>query len=445
MKFTKRIHILIISLMLAIGGFSLQAPAKASAEIIENPNLCLVSPEWTEYIKHEAEKVHETRWSQTYVPKHTEYRFKKWTREIVQNEHTEYRYKTRVWVEKYLEVKEVDGYDFVDGGTTTVRGKTVSGHWIKKAGWHEIPATILNIVWGSDGPPDSVLGNGSVNLSVYGGPSVTVQYKAYKKDFSGWTEYGPWSDWSSTKVTETDERKVETRTVKDDETYTDWVFVKWTEWGTDFNKVDTDTRKYTDRESRVVEDELAIQFYNPKGEPTLDLTEKNWTEKAPNPIGNWKLVDERDRVIKDAWVEEILHPAVWEECVNEEPNDKLITKTFQVDTYSNPSKKLAKKAAKYDNDRRLKWGEDKAHYGKSKWQIIKIALPTNAKAYEWMRAINTATTKKGIKNITSLQTVKTVKKGQKLTVAWEVKKNSWLIGRGKSKRAPQVFFARGLS
>ena len=439
MQTIKRIVILTLSMVLAGLGLALTAPKSLAKEPDPKPypEMCLVTPEWVEKINHEAVKVHETRWKKTVETEKTEYRFKKWTREKKSNSHTEYRYRTRVWIEKYLEVKEVNGYDFVDGGTTKVNGQTVAGHWVKKDGWHRIPDVIINIVWGPNGPPDSVLGEGNVNLRVYGGPSVSVRYKAYKKDYSGWSDWGPWSDWSKDSVSESDTRQVEKKTVEDEDRYTEWSFVKWTEWSSDDSKTDTETVKYTDREKQVVKGESYTVYYRPDGEPTKDLTEKNWTETAPG--GNWVFVDERDRVVKEAWVEEIIHPAVYEPC-KEEPRKK-VTKKFQVDTYSNPTAKLAKKAQGYDNDGKLKWGEDKPHYGHSKWQIVKIKGYDNWTKKQWMSAINKATTKKGVGSVNSTSHIKTVKKKQKLTVAWEIKKYSWPDSK---KRQPQVFFARGV-
>src|SRR5690606_33714669 len=98
------------------------------------------------------------------------------------------------------EFKDVENYKFVDGGTTRVNGQTIGGHWVSApgTGFNHIPSVIINIVWGPGGVPDQYLGTGSVNLSTYGGPNVTVRYNAYAEDFSGWSDWGPWSDWSTT-------------------------------------------------------------------------------------------------------------------------------------------------------------------------------------------------------------------------------------------------------
>ena len=240
-----------------------------------------------------------------------------------------------------------------------------------------------------------------------------------------------WSKEITTSVTEYRFKKW-VRTVVENQ-YSDWEFGGWTDWSTDDSKTDTSLKKYTHRESRTTTDTKKV-YYNPNGEPTETLTEANWTTVAPG--NGWTFVDERDRKIKDAWIEEIVHPAVSKPC-----KGKPKSRTFQIDTYSNPTAKLAKKAQGYDNDNKLKWGEDKAHYGNSKWQIVTIKGYDNWTKKQWMTAINLATTKKGVGNVNSTSHIKTVKKKQKLTVAWELEKNSW---PKSSKRKPQIFFARGV-
>ena len=307
--------------------------------------------------------------------------------------HKEYRFRSRTWIENKREVKEIKGYDFVSGGTTRVNGQTVAGHWVTAdpGTYYVIPDVIINIVWGPGGPPASVLGAGSVSLSVYGGPNVTVRYKAYAVDFSGWSDWGPWSDWTTTDPgDDTDTRDVETRTV-------------------------------TDSESTPAK----TVYYLPGGDESDSLTDANWTTDTPS-LEKWTLVDERDRATRI----EVPCP----------PETKKVTRTFQVDTYSNPTSKLATKAQRYDNDNVLKFGEDRAHYGHSKWQIVKVTGATDWTAKQWRDAINKTTTKKGVGSVTSQSHIGTVKKGKKLTVAWEIVKGSWKDSKGGK---PQVFFARG--
>ena len=122
---------------------------------------------------------------------------------------------------------------------------------------------------------------------------------------------------------------------------------------------------------------------------------------------------------------------------NCKPAPVKVTKHFQVDTYSNPTQKLANKAARYDNDGKLKWGEDKAHYGHSHYQTIKVKGLSTWTNAQWRTAINKATTKSGVKNVNSSSHTKSLKKGQKLTVAWLI--------HGDWRHHPQTFFARGIA
>ena len=113
--------------------------------------------------------------------------------------HTEYRFRTRTALYGSEEIKKILGWNFVDGSTTHVNGQTVAGHWVQAdpSTWYTIPAVIINIVWGPSGVPASYLGKGTVPLSSYGGPSVTVQYDAEKvQTDASYTDWGPWSDWS---------------------------------------------------------------------------------------------------------------------------------------------------------------------------------------------------------------------------------------------------------
>lgn len=317
-----------------------------------------------------------------------EARYKKVIEGQKEIKHTEYRFRTRTYIENKLEVKDVFGYNFVDGGTTRVNGQTVAGHWVKSDGWHRIPAVIINIVWGPSGPPPSVLGSGVVNLSVYGGPNVRVNYKAYVQNFSGWSDWGPWSSWSTTNP------------------------------GGNTESRNTETRVVIDRESTPDK----TVYYLPGGSSSETLGESNWTTETPN--SPWVLIDRRNREVK----REV-------ECA---PNK--IVRTFQVDTYSNPTTKLAKKAAGYDNNGSLSFGEDKAHYGHSRWQIVKVTGYSNWNHSQWRTAINKATTKTGVKSVTSASHLGSVSKGKSVTVAWEILAGSW---RNSGGGAPQVFFASG--
>lgn len=51
-----------------------------------------------------------------------------------------------------------------------------------------------------------------------------------------WSDYGSWSSWSKTKVTESDSRKVETKTVTDSAAYTKYNLYYYRYWNTAYNK-----------------------------------------------------------------------------------------------------------------------------------------------------------------------------------------------------------------
>jgi hypothetical protein len=130
---------------------------------------------------------------------------------------TQYRVRTRAVLYGTEEVKSILGWDFVDGGTTSVAGQTVAGHWAAgDAGtWYVIPGVIINVVWGPAGVPPSVLGTGTVSLTVYGGPQVVVQYDAHEVTTDdGYTAWGPWSGWFTTDPgADTDTQQSDSRVV----------------------------------------------------------------------------------------------------------------------------------------------------------------------------------------------------------------------------------------
>jgi hypothetical protein len=212
---------------------------------------------------------------------HNEYRFTRTNpgqKEISHQEYkyektvNEYRFRTRTWIENKKEVKEVQGWNFVDGGTTRVNGQTVAGHWVQSSGWHQIPDVIINIVWGADGPPDNVLGTGRVSLSVYGGPNTTVNYNAHAVDYSGWSDYGPWSDWSTTNPGgDTDKRDTDMRST----------VVKYNNgnWTTDVNP-----SGYTKVDERKVIDQAAVapstEYRKADGSATTNAAEAAWFRES---------------------------------------------------------------------------------------------------------------------------------------------------------------------
>ena len=311
---------------------------------------------------------------------------------------TEYRFRSRTKLYGSKEIKSVEGYDFVDGGTTKVNGQTVAGHWVKSSGWHQIPDVIINIVWGKDGVPERYLGTGTVSLSAYGGPGVTVKYQAEKVETdAGYTDWGPWSDWS-----------------------------------TDNPGDDTETRDVGSREvgnGDSTPDQ--ISYYLPGGGKSSNLSDANWTTDIPGE--GWTLIDERNRETKTQV-----------ECPPTPPTAKKVTLKVQVDTYSTKTSKLRSKAAGYDNDGLLRKGEDKPHYGKSTWEIVTVSGTTETTKSEWLAAINKATKK--VPNLTSSSkwSAKAAKGRKAITVAWIIsgdgKPTAWYYKHTKTNVA-QRFFA----
>lgn len=233
----------------------------------------------------------EFRYEKDTTPSHTEYRWSKetrtWIPEVQEKSHTEYRYRVRTKLYGEKEIKDVKGWNFVDGGTTRVNGVNIPGHWAQgnSGTWYTIPDVVINAVWGSGGVPNSVLGTGSVSLNVYGGPNVTVNYNAHKiQTNDGYTNWSNWSDWSSTNSGgNTDTREVESRKIIDtehvDAHWSDWKSAGWTDWSVGNTKpVDTDDTRFGSVETRLV-----------KGTPSKETTD--WiTDILTAP---WVKIDER--------------------------------------------------------------------------------------------------------------------------------------------------------
>ncbi len=191
-------------------GMVAAAPATATQGPPSGPPVCEGVPE---VLGHEWQKQKRTR---------------EWVPEVTEVKHKEWRFQTRTQLYGSKEIKSVNGYDFVSGGSVVVQGQTVAGHWVQSPGLHQIPDVIINIVWGPSGVPEQYLGTGTVNLSSYGGPNVNVQYVAEKiQTNEGFTDWGPWSNWSTTNPGEnTTTRNVESKWVVD----TAGVAAHWGPW-----------------------------------------------------------------------------------------------------------------------------------------------------------------------------------------------------------------------
>lgn len=128
------------------------------------------------------------------------------------------------------------------------------------------------------------------------------------------------------------------------------------------------------------------------------------------------------------------------------PEATKVTLKVQVDKYSTKTKKLRSKAAGYDNDRKLKKGEDRPHYGKSVWEIVTVTGTTATTKAQWIAKINKATKKvpnlKGGKKWTAVAIKKA--KAKSITVAWIIKGDgkptAWHKGYTKTN-VPQRHFA----
>jgi len=153
---------------------------------------------------------------------HEEYQYDKVIPGTAEVSHQEWRYRTRTVTYGYVEHKFIHStWDFVSGGTTTISGHgTVSGHWINTGtlAWRAIPDSVINAVWGSGGIPDSLIGGsesspkGDVPLSAYGAPGSagSAPYYATKVlNPTGYTDWGPWSGYSTTQPTASDTVQVD--------------------------------------------------------------------------------------------------------------------------------------------------------------------------------------------------------------------------------------------
>ena len=200
---------------------------------------------------------------------------------------TEYQFQTRVKrPDNKVERKFIKGWNFVSGGTVRVNGQTIAGHWVQADGWNAIPDVIINAVWGTGSVPRQYLGGsetnpkGSVNLSMYGGPNKTTVYYAKELNITGgYTDWGPWSAWSSTNPgASNDTRNVQTRPVttlyKDGAWTTDTPGAPWAETG---------SRKVVDQAGT----EGYREYLKTDGSTTRVVAEADWFKETE--IAGWRL------------------------------------------------------------------------------------------------------------------------------------------------------------
>jgi hypothetical protein len=197
-----------------------------------------------------------------------------------QQSEQQFRFRNRVErPDNTVERKFIKGYDFVAGGTTRVGNQTVAGHWVQSAGWHAIPDSIINVVWGTGGVPPQYLGGneanpkGNVNLTTYGGPNVNSPYYASLVTIDGgFTDWGPWSNWTTTNPGgDTATRDTDTQTITTP--------YKGGEWTTDtpgapWVKVDEKTVTEPGTGAPIT------QYLKADGTPTTNPAEAGWFKEA---------------------------------------------------------------------------------------------------------------------------------------------------------------------
>ena len=231
---------------------------------------------------------------------HKEYQFFRDVNGSKEVSHKEYKYsqsstedrvKTRVKrPDNTVEQKSTQGYHVVSGGTVRVKNVTIPGHWEKTndSQYYAIPDAIINAYWGAGGVPASYLGNGSVNLSTYGGPNVTVKYQAKLVTITGgYTDWSLWSDWTTSNPgASNDTRSVESRSVTSD--YKDGA---WT--------TDTPSAPWVKTDERTVVDQPKTDGYREyrtaDGSASKKLADAAWfKDEAFNgwsQLGSKKVVD----------------------------------------------------------------------------------------------------------------------------------------------------------
>jgi hypothetical protein len=231
--------------------------------------------------------------------KHEEFQYSKVIPGETETFYTEYRFRTRTVTYGTIERKYIySSWNFVDGGQTNIDGDIVSGHWVNtgSAFWHAIADSVINAVWGPGGVPDNLIGGsegspkGNVPLSAYGAPGAAGSAPYYATETSnpsGFTDWGPWSAWSTTDPgAETDTLEVESRETSNND-------------GTPASTV----------------------YYLAGGSPTTTLTDANWTTDMQVTVGDtWTLINQRiviDVEAKDAYDENVYGDCPTDPCTSQ--------------------------------------------------------------------------------------------------------------------------------
>lgn len=118
-----------------------------------------------------------------------------------------------------------------------------------------------------------------------------------------------------------------------------------------------------------------------------------------------------------------------------------VTRTFQVDRYMPRTNARARVVASLDNDRRLKYREDKALWRDSRWQIVSVQVPKGASWSTVAKAINAKTSSR-VGDIKTNKQLSTARRGGTYVMAWEIGKTSWALGKSSKYRAPQYYIGR---
>ncbi len=124
------------------------------------------------------------------------------------------------------------------------------------------------------------------------------------------------------------------------------------------------------------------------------------------------------------------------------PAAKTVTRTFQVDRYTPRTAAQAAVVARLDDDGRLRYREDRALWGASRHQFVRVTVPARATNDQVAAAINRATGR-AVGDIATGARLRTAAKGRAYVIAWE-------LGRGATTKAAwgprtnvaQTFFGR---